>query len=121
MIAVMSAGSLSLSQSVINMIQDGLPDPETGQIETILTVPTMFRAAALIGEAIRRVHRIHDEAMRDKKVSFDVSIMLGGQLAGRPMRLSQIYDAGNFVEATADTPSCRSAITNTASRSWIAR
>lgn len=104
MIAVMSAGSLSLSQSVINMIQDGLPDPQTGQIETILTVPTMFRAAALIGEAIRRVHRIHDEAMRDKNVSFDVSIMLGGQLAGRTMRLFLIYDAGNFVEATADTP-----------------
>jgi putative proteasome-type protease len=104
MIAVMSAGSLSLSQAVINMIQDGIPDPETGQMETIYTVPTMFRAAALIGEAIRRVHRTHDDAMRDKNVSFDVSIMLGGQLAGRTMRLFQIYDAGNFIEATADTP-----------------
>lgn len=104
LIAVMSAGSLSLSQAVINLIQDGIPDPESGQLETIYTVPSMFRAAALIGEAIRRVHRIHDDAMRDKNVSFDVSIMLGGQLAGRTMRLFQIYDAGNFIEATADTP-----------------
>jgi putative proteasome-type protease len=104
MIATMSAGSLALSQAVINMIQDGLPDPETGEIETIYTVPTMFRAAALIGEAIRRVHRTHDAAMREKSVSFDVSILLGGQLEGRTMRLFQIYDAGNFIEATADTP-----------------
>lgn len=104
MIAIMSAGSLALSQAVVNMIQDGLPDPETGQVETIHSVPTMFRAAALIGEAIRRVHRIHDEAMREKKVSFDVSILLGGQLEGRTMRLFQIYDAGNFIEATCDTP-----------------
>jgi putative proteasome-type protease len=104
MIAVMSAGSLALSQAVVNMIQDGLPDPETGQVETIYTVPTMFRAAALIGEAIRRVHRVHDEAMREKQVSFDVSILLGGQLEGRTMRLFQIYDAGNFIEATCDTP-----------------
>lgn len=104
MIATMSAGSLALSQAVINMIQDGLPDPETGGIETIYTVPTMFRAAALIGEAIRRVHRTHDAAMREKNVSFDVSILLGGQLEGRTMRLFQIYDAGNFIEATEDTP-----------------
>jgi putative proteasome-type protease len=104
MIAVMTAGSLALSQAVVNLIQDGLPDPESGRSETILTVPTMFRAAALIGEAIRRVHRIHDAAMRDKNVSFDVSILLGGQIEGRTMRLFQIYDAGNFIEATRDTP-----------------
>ncbi|GAB3726233.1 proteasome-type protease [Luteimonas pelagia] len=104
MIATMSAGSLALSQAVINLIQDGLPDPETGEIETIYTVPTMFRAAALVGEAIRRVHRVHDDAMREKNVSFDVSILLGGQLADRTMRLFQVYDAGNFIEATVDTP-----------------
>lgn len=104
MIAIMGAGSLSLSQSVVNMIQDGVPDPQTGQIETIFTVPTMFRAAELVGEAIRRIHRTHGAAMREKKVSFDVSILLGGQLEGRTMRLFHIYSAGNFIEATVDTP-----------------
>lgn len=104
MIAVMGAGSLSLSQSVVNMIQDGVPDPESGQMETIYTVPTMFRAAELVGEAIRRVHHTHDAAMREKRVSFDVSILLGGQLDGRTMRLFHIYNAGNFIEATVDTP-----------------
>lgn len=104
MIAVMSAGSLALSQAVINLIQDGVKDPESGQVETIYSVPTMFRAAALVGEAIRQVHSTYDAAMREKNVSFDVSILLGGQLAGRTMRLFQIYDAGNFIEATVDTP-----------------
>lgn len=104
MIAVMAAGSLSLSQAVVNMIQDGVSDPETGQIETIFTVPSMFRAAELIGEAIRQVHRTHDAAMRENNISFDVSILLGGQLEGRTMRLFNIYSAGNFIEATVDTP-----------------
>ena len=104
MIAVMTAGNLAISQAVVNLIQDGLPDPETGEVETIYTVPTMFRAAALVGEAVRRVHRTHGKAMLKQNVSFDVSILLGGQLAGRTMRLFNIYAAGNFIEATGDTP-----------------
>ncbi len=104
MIATMSAGNLAISQAVINRIQDGLPDPETGEIETIYTVPTMFRAAALVGEGVRRVYSTHGIAMREQNVSFDVSIMLGGQIAGRTMRLFHIYAAGNFIEATGDTP-----------------
>lgn len=104
MIAAMTAGNLAVSQAVINLIQAGLPDPETGEVETIYSVPTMFRAAALVGEAVRRVHRIHGPAMREQEVSFDVAILLGGQLAGRTTRLFQIYAAGNFIEATRDTP-----------------
>jgi putative proteasome-type protease len=93
-----------VSQAVINLIQDGIPDPETGQVETILSVPTMFRAAALVAEAVRRVYRTHGDAMKQQDVSFTVSIMLGGQIAGRTLRLFHIYAAGNFIEATKDTP-----------------
>ncbi|MDQ3205088.1 MAG: peptidase [Pseudomonadota bacterium] len=104
MIAIMTAGNLAVSQAVVNLIQDGLKDPETGTVETIYTVSTMFRAAALIGQAVRQVNRTDGEAMREQNVTFDVSILLGGQLAGRTMRLFQIYSAGNFIEATGDTP-----------------
>ena len=104
LICTLTAGNLAISQAVLNMIQDGLPDPETGQEETILTAPTMFRAAALVGEAVRRVHRTHGEAMKEQGVAFDVSVMLGGQIAGRTLRLFHVYAAGNFIEATDDTP-----------------
>ena len=104
LMATLTAGNQAISQAVLNLVQDGLPDPETGNVETIYTVPTMFRAAALLGEAVRKVHRTHGEAMKQQDVSFDVSIMLGGQIAGRTLRLFHIYAAGNFIEATADTP-----------------
>ncbi|HEY9143690.1 MAG TPA: peptidase [Arenimonas sp.] len=104
LMATLTAGNLAISQAVLNLIQDGIPDPETGQVETIYTVPTMFRAAALVSEAVRRVYRTHGEAMKQQDVGFDVSIMLGGQIAGRTLRLFHIYAAGNFIEATADTP-----------------
>lgn len=104
MIALMTAGNLAISQSVVNLVQEGLPDPESGQKDTIHTVPTMFRAAALVGEAVRHVHKVHGEAMRKQDVRFDVSVLVGGQIAGRTLRLFNVYAAGNFIEATRDTP-----------------
>lgn len=104
MVTTLTAGNLAITQAVLNMIQDGLHDPETGEVETIYTVPTMFRAAALVGEAVRRVHKTHGEAMKQQAVAFDASILLGGQIAGRTLRLFHVYAAGNFIEATADTP-----------------
>jgi putative proteasome-type protease len=64
----------------------------------------MFRAAQLVGEAIRRVYVKDGEAMQAQNVAFDVSFLLGGQIKGRNLRLFQLYSAGNFIEATPDTP-----------------
>ncbi len=103
-IVAMTAGNLAISQAVINLIQDGITDPEDGQLRTIYNVPGMFAAASLIGEAVRAVFHMHGKVMREQDVRFDVSILLGGQVAGRTQRLFEIYAAGNFIEATADTP-----------------
>lgn len=103
-IATMTSGNLAITQAVMNLIEDGLPDPDTGQMRTIYTVPGMFAAASLVGEAVNWVYRKYAKAMSEQNVSFDVSILLGGQVAGRTQRLFQIYAAGNFVEATRDTP-----------------
>ena len=104
LLVAMTAGNLAVSQAVINLVQNGLRNPATGDVETVWSVTTMFGAAALFGEAVREVHRVHGESMKAHDVPFDVSILLGGQLAGRTMRLFQVYAAGNFIEATADTP-----------------
>ena len=64
----------------------------------------MFRAARLVGEAVRRVYAKRRRGAQAQNVSFDVSMLLGGQIKGRSMRLFQIYSAGNFIEATPDTP-----------------
>ncbi len=64
----------------------------------------MFGAAQLVGAAVRRMYGVHGEAMKAQSVSFDVAALLGGQIRGRGMRLFQVYSAGNFIEATEDTP-----------------
>lgn len=103
-IVAMTAGNLAISQAVINLIKEGLEHPDTGKVETIHSVNSMFAAASLVGAAVRQVHRSHGPTMKEQGVSFDVSILLGGQLAGRTMRLFQVYAAGNFITATHDTP-----------------
>jgi putative proteasome-type protease len=101
-LAIMAAGNLAVSQSVMNLLAEGV-ETERG-VETLHNVPTVFRAANLIGTAVRQVFRVDGEALQAQNVSFDVSFLLGGQIAGGPMRLFQIYAAGNFVEAGPDMP-----------------
>jgi putative proteasome-type protease len=100
--ALLAAGNLALTQSIVNLLQEGLESGET--VETPLTVKSMFRAAQLVGEAVRRIYHIDGAAMREQNVPFEVSFLLGGQIKGRSMRLFQVYAAGNFIEATVDTP-----------------
>ncbi len=103
MIALMSAGNLSISQTVVSLLKEGIADSD-GTSETLLTVPSMFRAAQLVGAAVRQVHGMYGEALEAESRGFNVSLILGGQIAGRGLRLFQIYSAGNFIEATQETP-----------------
>src|SRR5215510_9169888 len=102
--ALASAGNLSLAQAVISILTEGLENPETGQIETLMNAPTMFQAAQRIGRVIRHVHRTEAAALEASDVKFDVGFLFGGQIKGGPLRLFMIYAAGNFIECTTDTP-----------------
>src|SRR6202012_1764761 len=46
--AIASAGNLSLTQTVLSMMREGLENPTTGERETLMNSPTMFQAAQRI-------------------------------------------------------------------------
>ena len=102
--ALASAGNLSLSQSVVSILSEGVENPETGEIETLMNAPTMFQAAQRVGRAIRRIHQSEGAALESADVKFDVAFLFGGQIKGDRLRLFMIYSAGNFIECTTDTP-----------------
>jgi putative proteasome-type protease len=101
-IVLLAAGNLAISQSVVNLLQEGVEISDVA--ETLFGVRSMFRAAQLVGEAVRRIYRVAGPTMQAQNVQFDVSFLLGGQIKGGAPRLFQIYAAGNFIEATVDTP-----------------
>src|SRR4030081_182221 len=61
--AIATAGNLSISQSVVSMLREGLENPETGEIETLMNAPTMFQAAQRIGRGIRKLHDVEGQAL----------------------------------------------------------
>ncbi|MDQ3058332.1 MAG: proteasome-type protease [Pseudomonadota bacterium] len=102
---LLSAGNLSISQSVREILQiEHIKDPEGGEPITIWNAKSMFDAARVLGSAIRRVYERDAAALRKADLDFNVSLILGGQIKGEGMRLFMVYSAGNFIEATDETP-----------------
>jgi len=103
-LALASSGNLSFAQSVRSTLIEGIENPETGELETLLNAPTMFQAAQRIGKAVRTVRSTEYAALKAADVDYDVSFLFGGQIKGGKLRLYMIYSAGNFIECTTDTP-----------------
>lgn len=99
-LVLLTAGNLALTQSVVQL----LTDPAVPGKESLWTVPTLFEAARLVGDAVREVHKEHAAALQEFNVEFNCSFLLGGQIHGQKMRLFQIYAAGNFIEASTMNP-----------------
>jgi putative proteasome-type protease len=102
--ALATAGNLSLSQTTLSILNEGMENPESREHETLTNSPTIFQAAHRIGKALRSVHDMDGNALEQADVKFDVSFLLGGQVNGDRLRLFMIYSAGNFIECTTDTP-----------------
>jgi putative proteasome-type protease len=102
--ALASAGNLSLSQSVRSTLTEGMENAETGETETLMNAPTMFQAAQRIGHAITKVQHVEGKALAAAHIEHDVSFLFGGQIKGGRLQLFMIYSAGNFIECTIDTP-----------------
>jgi putative proteasome-type protease len=102
--ALASSGNLSLSQTVRSMLTEGIENPETGELETLMNAPTMFKAAQRIGNAVRTIQALEGKVLADASVDHEVAFLFGGQIKGGTLRLFMIYSAGNFIECTTDTP-----------------
>ncbi|HVM85069.1 MAG TPA: peptidase, partial [Candidatus Binatia bacterium] len=103
-LAIASSGNLSITQAVLGLLSEGFVNPETGETETLAKAPSMFHAAQMVGRAVREVYRVDGPSLEQHNSTFDVALLLGGQIKERRLRLFMIYSAGNFIEATPDTP-----------------
>src|SRR6516164_3332927 len=103
-LALASSGNLSLSQSVRSTLIEGVENPETGELETLMNAPTMFQAAQRIARVVRSIQNAEGKAVEAAAIDHDVAFLFGGQIQGERPRLFMIYSAGNFIECTTDTP-----------------
>lgn len=100
---LLSAGNLSISQSVREILQVEKLDNGALPPLTIWNATSMFDATRVLGSAMRRVYEQDGAALKNAGVDFNSSMIFGGQIAGEAMRLFLVYAAGNFIEATRET------------------
>jgi len=95
MMVLMTAGNLSISQSVRQIISEHV----TASGKSVWTATSMYEAAQIVGEAIRAVHERDAKSLAQFGIDFNVSLIFGGQIKGERCRLFQMYSAGNFIES----------------------
>ena len=101
---LLSAGNLSISQSVREILQ--LEKIDRGVDLPALTIwnaASMFDAVRVLGAAVRRVFQQDGPSLQAAGIDFNASMIFGGQIKGEAMRMFLVYSAGNFIEATRET------------------
>ena len=96
-IAILSAGNLATTQSVVTRLQEAAGSGDAGH--DLHAARSMFEVAGMVGAELREViarDGKYVEPYGDPSASF----LVGGQIAGEPPRLFEIYSAGNFIEAS---------------------
>ena len=97
-----TAGSLSLSQSVIGLLQE--EELAGGHGHCISEAPTMFSVAQLVGEAVAKVGATTGAALAREHIDNSLELLVGGYVGDRPLKLYLVYTIGNFIECTSEVP-----------------
>jgi len=100
---LLTAGNLAVTQAVVSVLNENELHPPEGE-ETLHSAPTMFQAAHVVGDAVRKVKATDAAHLTSNGEAFAASFIFGGQIGSERPRLFNIYAAGNFIEATPDTP-----------------
>ncbi len=98
-LVILTSGSLSITQSVITLLRD---DFHAG--EGLAKAPTLYAAARVVGDCVRRVSDIDRAALERDDFTFNINLLLGGQVKGSSPGLYLIYPQGNPLSATHDSP-----------------
>jgi putative proteasome-type protease len=96
---VLSSGSLSLTQSILTLLRR---DFDAGK--GLASVGSLYDAARVIGEQVRRVSDIDRAALERDDYRFNVNFILGGQIKGEEPNLILIYPQGNPLQVSQDSP-----------------
>ncbi|NBO10434.1 MAG: peptidase [Methylophilaceae bacterium] len=100
-IVLLTAGNLAITQSVVSRLREAVLKNEDKHLKN---VESMFEAASLVGDQVRVAFERDAKHLKNHNADFHASIIVAGQIKGEKPRLFNIYNAGNFIEASTETP-----------------
>ncbi|WBU64577.1 proteasome-type protease [Paracoccus aerodenitrificans] len=104
-IAIMTAGSLSVTQTTIARLQEAIDNSEANERNSIMKATSMLGVVEIIGDTLASTRQeIASQYLDLKQSQASASMIVAGQRAGGEMRLFLVYPEGNHIEATEDTP-----------------
>ena len=103
-IVIMTAGSLSVTQTTLARLDEAATDIDATPQTSILLAPTMLQVVEIIGRTLSDTSHEVGSRMGESASSASASMIVAGQRKGGDMRMFLVYPEGNFIEATADTP-----------------
>lgn len=102
-VTVMTAGNLATTQAMISLLQER-SEPTEDRDPGILSQPTMFQVARLVGATLKEVIAYSSPSGQTSDDQFSASVIVGGQIEGEKPTVFLVYPQGNFIEVTEDTP-----------------
>lgn len=104
-LCLLAAGNLSLTQGVVTRLNQDIRRAGAGEdVETVLNAASMVRVAEIVGERMHELQGRYRDALIEHGAEAHATVLVAGQRAGGIHRLFMVYSAGNFIEATEDTP-----------------
>jgi len=96
---ILTSGGLSLTQSAITLLRQDFNDGKG-----LATAATFYDAVRCVGEYVRRVAEMDRAALEADGCSFNIHLLIGGQIKGEAPQLYLIYPQGNPLAVTNETP-----------------
>lgn len=105
-IAIMTAGSLSVTQTVLAKLEEAIHAPDATAETSIMQAPSILAVAEIVGNLLSSVSADITEKINrvNQSTTAAASMILAGQRRGGRPRMFHLYQEGNFIEATTDTP-----------------
>ncbi|NND00939.1 MAG: peptidase [Gammaproteobacteria bacterium] len=103
-LVIMSAGSLSITQTVMGKLQETIEQADSESETSFLHAPSILQSTEIIGNMLTEVSARISEKMNRMNQSATASFIVAGQRKGGEQRMFLIYPEGNFIEATEDSP-----------------
>ena len=96
---VLTSGSLSCSQSIVTLLRQ-----EFALGQGLASCESMYEASRIVGQKMRMVSELDRKSLEQDDYSFNVHLLLAGQIRGQAHDLYMIYPQGNPLLATEDSP-----------------
>ena len=94
---ILSSGNLATTQGVITQLKRDIKDMAE---VSLLNAETMHDVADYIGQ----ISKVQQEKLTGGGSTFEVSFIIGGQIANSPHQVMMIYPQGNYITTSKDTP-----------------